>query len=112
MKVRTSSGVANSPLRNTTSIDLMLITLFGDLTLETSGTWAPGNFPARYTGGTDWLNVMLNPLEISSKLDHNVKIMNESPLISAECADENELIQEGGTGCIVSCTGVSHVVWY
>ena len=51
MKVRTSSGMANSPLRNNTSIDLaeaLLITIIGDLPLETSVV----GFPSTSVPGT------------------------------------------------------------
>jgi SUN family beta-glucosidase len=76
------------------------------------GNWAPVNFGAGYTGGTAWLSIMYNPLQTQSKLDYNVKIECVSGTMNGECVYENGVIQQGGTGCTVSCNGVCHFVLY
>lgn len=76
------------------------------------GNWAPVNFGSGYTGGTAWLSIMLNPLQTSATLDYNVKIVSQSGTISGECVYENGVIQQGGTGCTVSCDGVCQFVLY
>jgi SUN family beta-glucosidase len=76
------------------------------------GNWAPVNFGAGYTGGTAWLSIMYNPLQTTSKLDYNVKIECVSGTMNGECVYENGVIQQGGTGCTVSCNGVCHFVLY
>jgi SUN family beta-glucosidase len=76
------------------------------------GNWAPVNFGAGSTGGTAWLSIMYNPLQTSSKLNYNVKIVCESGTMNGECVYENGVIQQGGTGCTVSCNGVCHFVLY
>lgn len=76
------------------------------------GNWAPVNFGAGYTGGTSWLSIMYNPLQTSSTLNYNVKIESVSGTMSGTCVYENGVLQGGGTGCTVSCSGVCHFVLY
>jgi hypothetical protein len=76
------------------------------------GNWAPVNFGAGYTDGTAWLSIMYNPLQTSATLDYNVKIECASGTMNGECVYENGVIQQGGTGCTVSCDGVCHFVLY
>ena len=76
------------------------------------GNWAPVNFGAGYTGGIAWLSIMYNPLQTSSKLNYNVKIVCKSGTMNGECVYENGVIQQGGTGCTVSCKGVCEFVLY
>ena len=76
------------------------------------GDMAPVNFGAGYTGGVAWLSIMYNPLQTTAKLDYNVKIECQSGTMSHECVYENGVIQQGGNGCTVSCTGVCNFVLY
>lgn len=76
------------------------------------GNWAPVNFGAGYTGGVAWLSIMYNPLQTTSTLNYNVKIECASGTMNGECVYENGVIQQGGTGCTVSCDGVCHFVLY
>jgi len=76
------------------------------------GNWAPVNFGSGYTGGVAWLSIMYNPLQTASTLDYNVKIECASGTMNGECVYENGVIQQGGTGCTVSCDGVCNFVLY
>jgi SUN family beta-glucosidase len=76
------------------------------------GNWAPVNFGAGYTDGIAWLSIMYNPLQTNSKLNYNVKIQCASGTMNGECVYEDGVIQQGGTGCTVSCNGVCHFVLY